>query len=356
MILLKAARYFTKDEARAAAREKYPSKGDKIEFLSDRMTDKGPSSGEITETKITVDGLYVKIRHSDEERLFSWDDLQPHATRKGNRWMIKAIAMDYFRRIDDPTPEQLKSGDYPKKKRKWRSLTVALENEEGSVRRGTNRSGEDWEVRMKFAYGEIMDTEGVDGDPVDCFIGPDPDAEFVYIVHARKYGKWDRYDEDKCMLDFSSEDDAKAAFLSCYNDPRFLGPVTTMPVDEFISKAKATKRKPQMIKTLFLKAAKFKYFSGDEEVFDPTDMPNNLFRDRFGETPAKSSDGFSKRVGFARDTHSSLRMKYEGARPITRAIAYSLNPSKHKCGARCRHAKGSSCECECGGKNHGAGG
>jgi hypothetical protein len=39
----------------------------------------------------------------------------------------------------------------------------------------------------------------------------------------------------------------------------------------------------------------------------------------------------------------------------TRAIEYKSNPSKHKCDARCTNARGFRCECECGGKNHGAG-
>lgn len=40
---------------------------------------------------------------------------------------------------------------------------------------------------------------------------------------------------------------------------------------------------------------------------------------------------------------------------VERAIEYKSNPSKHKCDARCTSAKGFKCECECGGKNHGAG-
>jgi hypothetical protein len=39
-----------------------------------------------------------------------------------------------------------------------------------------------------------------------------------------------------------------------------------------------------------------------------------------------------------------------------RLIFRKTNPSNHKCGARCRHAKGGNCECACGGKYHGAGG
>ena len=39
----------------------------------------------------------------------------------------------------------------------------------------------------------------------------------------------------------------------------------------------------------------------------------------------------------------------------TRAIQMKSNPSHHVCSARCVSATGFLCECECGGKNHGAG-
>lgn len=58
-------------------------------------------------------------------------------------------------------------------------------------------------------------------------------------------------------------------------------------------------------------------------------------------------DSFSLAVGTAPDGR-----KFEADRLIFRKAA----PSNHKCGAKCRHAKGGQCECECGGKYHGAGG
>lgn len=39
----------------------------------------------------------------------------------------------------------------------------------------------------------------------------------------------------------------------------------------------------------------------------------------------------------------------------SRAIEFKRNPSLHKCDARCLNAKGHSCECSCGGANHGKG-
>jgi len=158
----------------------------------------------------------------------------------------------------EPTQAQRESGNYAKKRVRWQGMEIAIENPAGTVRRGVSRDGCSWESRMAFDYGYLNRTEGVDGDHVDCFVGPNPDAPFVYVVHARKYGAWDQYDEDKCMLNFDSEEDARAAFLASYDDPRFLGPITVLTVDDFKAKAKATLEKPTMIKSLLL----FKSFRG----------------------------------------------------------------------------------------------
>lgn len=150
----------------------------------------------------------------------------------------------------EPSPAQIASGRYPKRKVSWRGLTIRIENEPGTYRRGIKPDGSGWETLMRFAYGEIARTEGVDGDPVDVFLGPATDtAPMVYVVHQRKVRAWDQYDEDKCMVGFESEEDAVAAFLSSYDDPRFLGPITTMPVDEFVRKVRATRGAPAMVKS-----------------------------------------------------------------------------------------------------------
>lgn len=161
-----------------------------------------------------------------------------------------------FRGRDEPTQARLEAGNYPKKHVRWQGMDISIENPAGSVRRGVDRDGNPWETRILFDYGYLSRTEGVDGDHVDCFIGPNPDAPFVYVVHARKAGDWQAYDEDKCMLCFDSEDDAKVAFLAAYNDPRFLGPITTMTVDEFKAKAKRTKDQPAMLKSVVLTKSK----------------------------------------------------------------------------------------------------
>lgn len=177
----------------------------------------------------------------------------------------------FRRNPGEPGASEAASGEYSKPRIQWQGLTIAIENPAGSVRRGRNRAGVTWEVRMRFDYGEVLNTLGVDGDPVDVIMGPNLDAPMVYVVHQRRYNDWANYDEDKCCIGFDSQSDAEQAFLSNYNDPRFLGPVTAMPVDEFVAKVRATKNAPAMIKAiapvvLFFKAHVGAYLRGGKMV------------------------------------------------------------------------------------------
>lgn len=143
----------------------------------------------------------------------------------------------------EPSAAEAAANRYNKPRFEWQGLTIAIENPAGSVRRGPG-----WEVRMRFDYGEILGTMGVDGDPVDVIVGPNLDAPTVYVVHQRRFNDWANYDEDKCCVGFDSQSDAEQAFLSNYTDPRFLGPITALPVAEFVAKVRATLDAPAMVK------------------------------------------------------------------------------------------------------------
>lgn len=137
-----------------------------------------------------------------------------------------------------PTPAQLRAGNYRKQHIRFQGLEISIENPAGSVRSGVDPGGKPWSIRMRHAYGYLLGSRGVDKDHVDCYVGPDAGAPTAYVVHQRKAGAWDRFDEDKVMLGFASQQEATRAYLAHYDDPRFLGPVTAMPMDEF--KAKIT--------------------------------------------------------------------------------------------------------------------
>lgn len=123
-------------------------------------------------------------------------------------------------------------------------LEVAVENRAGDVRKGVDADGHAWRTKMRFPYGYLVGTHGADGEEVDCYVGPHDDAPNAYVVHQRKAdGKG--YDEDKVMLGFRSEAEARAAYLAHYDDPKFLGPISVVPIPRLrgLLKAKKTLRK-----------------------------------------------------------------------------------------------------------------
>ncbi len=110
-------------------------------------------------------------------------------------------------------------------------IPVAIENRKGSVRKGTDKDGKPWRTVMKFPYGYIKGTEGKDGEEVDAYVGPDKKAPTAFVVHQNKEdGK--TYDEDKVMLGFSSQEEARKAYLEHYNSPKFLGPISVVSVEK----------------------------------------------------------------------------------------------------------------------------
>jgi len=141
-----------------------------------------------------------------------------------------------------------KYGNYKLHERRiWNGLKISIENRKNSRRHWKDlNSGEEGSNFMHYAYGYIRMTEGSDGDHLDVYLGEDKKAKNVYIVNQMKKppgsvkgdGRhWIAYDEQKCMLNFSSAAEAKKAYLKQYNDARFFGSMLTMPVTIFKTKA-----------------------------------------------------------------------------------------------------------------------
>lgn len=91
--------------------------------------------------------------------------------------------------------------------------------------------------------------------------------------------------------------------------------------------------------------ATIKYFAGEQELKDVFTLGHKRFTAIGGAYTRHNRYGF---VGHPTDGPDAWI-------PVDRTIEYQRNPSLHKCDARCMHAKGRTCECSCGGKNHGLG-
>lgn len=133
---------------------------------------------------------------------------------------------------NEPTEAQKEAGNYKKGHVKIDGYDVTIENPKGSVRRGTDASGKQWEQEMQNTYGYIRGTEGVDGDHIDVFFSEDPSQGDVFVVD--QVNKDGSFDEHKVMYGFLDIESARKAYLSNYEDGwQGLGAITPVSKEEF---------------------------------------------------------------------------------------------------------------------------
>lgn len=174
----------------------------------------------------------------------------------------------------------------------FRGLHISVETDKGELRHWYDPHNEEkGTTKMKYPYGYIRRTKGVDGDHVDVYVGPNERAKNVYIVHQMKAPNFDKYDEDKCMLGFLSAESAKAAYLRHYNDRRFFGSMTTIPFEDFEEKVLKSfdLKRPRKI-TVTTKAAgtSLKFIQQLERDFGPQ------FAQRFFKETTQAAKGLSR--------------------------------------------------------------
>ena len=116
-----------------------------------------------------------------------------------------------------PTEAQKEAGNYKKGHVQVGTFDITIEQPEGSVRKGTDANGKQWESKMHNTYGYFRGTEGVDGDHIDVFLSNDIDGwngRKVYVVD--QYNPDGSFDEHKVMLGFNDMDEAKSDYLANY--------------------------------------------------------------------------------------------------------------------------------------------
>lgn len=132
----------------------------------------------------------------------------------------------------EPTEAQKEAGNYKKGHFKIDGFDVTVENPKGSVRRGTDTYGKQWEQEMQNTYGYIRGTEGVDGDHIDVFFSEDPSQGDVFVVD--QVNEDGSFDEHKVMYGFSDIESARKAYLSNYEDGwQGLGAITPVSKEVF---------------------------------------------------------------------------------------------------------------------------
>ena len=142
----------------------------------------------------------------------------------------------------NPTEAQKEAGNYRKGHIKVDGMDITIEQPKGSVRRGKDVNGKEWETEMHNTYGYIRGTESVDGDHIDIFLSDTPETGNVFVID--QVNKDGSFDEHKVMYGFSDMESAKKAYLSNYEDGwQGLGNITEVSKEEFKKWIDSSKRK-----------------------------------------------------------------------------------------------------------------
>lgn len=147
----------------------------------------------------------------------------------------------------EPTEAQKEAGNYKKGHVKVGTFDITIEQPHGSVRKGTDADGKQWESKMNNTYGYIRGAVGVDGDHIDVFLSNDIDGwngRKVFVVD--QYNPDGSFDEHKVMLGFNNADEAKSDYLANYENGWENGrriDVTAVNLEDFEKWIASSKRK-----------------------------------------------------------------------------------------------------------------
>lgn len=188
------------------------------------------ANGDIYKQKLLIDGKEViKVDAPDESKNYpgtyyevdgkQFGDLQEVVRHlDGAEQPLSAKIKTASADVNiEPTEAQKEAGNYKKGHVQVGTFDITIEQPQGSVRKGTDADGKQWESKMHNTYGYFRGTEGVDGDHIDVFISNDIDGwngRKVYVVD--QYNPDGTFDEHKVMLGFNDMDEAKSDYLANY--------------------------------------------------------------------------------------------------------------------------------------------
>lgn len=154
---------------------------------------------------------------------------------------------DYKRDRDAQRIVRDMAGNYKKGHVQVGTFDITIEQPQGSVRKGTDANGKQWESKMNNTYGYIRGAVGVDGDHIDVFLSNDIDGwngRKVFVVD--QYNPDGSFDEHKVMLGFNDQDEAKGDYLANYEQGWENGrriDITGVNLEDFEKWIESSKRK-----------------------------------------------------------------------------------------------------------------
>ena len=190
-----------------------------------------------SQTKETKEDKFSPTPRKDGE------SITDYAERVAEEHQTQRTRKEEEAKVDtNPTEAQKEAGNYKKGHIKVDGLNITIEQPKGSIRRGTDANGKQWESEMHNTYGYIRGTESVDGDHIDIFLSDNPTEGKVFVVD--QINKDGSFDEHKVMYGFHDMESAKRAYLSNYEEGwQGLGSITEVKKEDFKKWIDSSKRK-----------------------------------------------------------------------------------------------------------------
>ena len=191
-----------------------------------------------------VTDYFLNIRNTEDIRDFGREDIiavakspsQIKSATDNTGEFSESEDIRYSSRFDvntNPTEAQKKAGNYKMGHLSLDGYNITIENPKGSVRRGTDSNGNEWENTLNNDYGYIRGTEGVDGDHIDVYLSDNPTEGNVFVIDQVN-PETREFDEHKVMYGFNSMDEAREAYLANFSEGwNGLGTITEVTKDEF---------------------------------------------------------------------------------------------------------------------------
>ena len=187
----------------------------------------------------------AKVGVTDGEESSATGDVVPSG--EGDTPLSEKIVTASAEVNTEPTEAQKEAGNYKKGHVQVGTFDITIEQPQGSVRKGTDADGKQWESKMNNTYGYIRGAVGVDGDHIDVFLSNDIDSwngRKVFVVD--QYNPDGSFDEHKVMLGFNDADEAKSDYLANYENGWENGrriDVTAVNLEDFEKWIASSKRK-----------------------------------------------------------------------------------------------------------------
>ena len=205
------------------------------EELSDKPT---TPNGNVPTTSMGKDSQTSDTKQEKEDKFTpsakkEGENIIDYATRVAEENdAYKARKAEEAKVNTSPTNAQKEAGNYKKGHIRVDGLDFTIEQPKGSIRRGKDADGKEWESKMHNTYGYIRGTEGVDGDHIDIYLSDNPAEGNVFVID--QVNSDGSFDEHKVMYGFPDRESAKQAYLSNYEDGwQGLGNITEVSKEGF---------------------------------------------------------------------------------------------------------------------------